>query len=93
MSVKGFCDDPLVVWDLPNYHNLMGSKTIDYAGEEVSHSLPLPLEELLLDYLSNPWEAASTPWKWQTRRSSVVAGGSSKNLEAERLVAASCSYS
>ena len=37
----------MIVWELPNYSNLMSSKTIDYAGEEVSHASPLRLEELL----------------------------------------------
>lgn len=46
-SVKFFCENPLVDWELPNFGELLKSKTIDYAGEEVSHALPLRLEELL----------------------------------------------
>eukprot|EP00435_Cladocopium_sp_Y103_P044257 s197_g12.t1 len=45
--VRSFCGNPLQCWELPIYPELMGSKTIDYNGEEVSHALPLRLEELL----------------------------------------------
>lgn len=46
-QVKYFAGDPLFDWELPNYPDLLGTKTIDYAGDEVSHALTLRLEELL----------------------------------------------
>lgn len=42
-----FCGNPLEPWELPVYHDLVGSRTVDYGGEEVTHALPLRLEELL----------------------------------------------
>eukprot|EP00435_Cladocopium_sp_Y103_P063742 s37_g25.t1 len=45
--VTRFMGDPLKVIELPNFGDLLLSKSIDYAGEEVSHALPLCLEELM----------------------------------------------
>lgn len=46
-TVVRFMGDPLCVHQLPCYRDLLLSKSIDYAGEEISHALPLCLEELL----------------------------------------------
>ena len=45
--VGRFCADPLYVHALSNFSALVQSKSIDYSGEEVSHALPLRLDELL----------------------------------------------
>ena len=45
--IEAFCENPLSPRKLPSFSALVKSKTIDYAGEEVAHALPLRLEELL----------------------------------------------
>ena len=45
--IEAFCENPLSPHRLPDFSALVKSKTIDYAGEEVAHALPLRLEELL----------------------------------------------
>eukprot|EP00435_Cladocopium_sp_Y103_P015762 s1497_g3.t2 len=45
--VRTFCGDPLENWSLPNFDQLLQTKSIDYSGDEISHALPLRLEELL----------------------------------------------
>ena len=45
--IDGFCANPMAPHKLPVFSTLVKSKTIDYAGEEVAHALPLRLEELL----------------------------------------------
>ena len=45
--IDAFCTSPLAPHKLPVFSTLVRSKTIDYAGEEVAHALPLRLEELL----------------------------------------------
>ena len=45
--IESFCENPLSLYGLPDFSTLVHSKTIDYAGEEVAHALPLRLEELL----------------------------------------------
>ncbi len=45
--IEAFCTNPLGPHKLPVFSTLVKSKTIDYAGEEVAHALPLRLEELL----------------------------------------------
>ena len=45
--VENFIGDPLAVQPMPCFKQLLLSKSIDYGGEEVSHALPLRLEELL----------------------------------------------
>ena len=44
--VRDFCGSPLESWNLPNFRQLMQSKSFDYSGDEVTHALPLRLEEL-----------------------------------------------
>ena len=44
--VKSFCGHPLELWNLPNFNELLQTKSIDYSGDEVSHALSLRLEEL-----------------------------------------------
>ena len=45
--IDAFCSNPLSSHKVPEFSKLVKSKTIDYAGEEVAHALPLRLEELL----------------------------------------------
>ena len=45
--IDAFCANPMTSHKLPEFSALVKSKTIDYAGEEVAHALPLRLEELL----------------------------------------------
>eukprot|EP00435_Cladocopium_sp_Y103_P073675 s72_g44.t1 len=45
--VNSFIGDPLLIRPMPLFQDLMLAKSIDYAGEEISHALPLRLEELL----------------------------------------------
>lgn len=45
--VAKFIGNPLEVIPMPNFCDLLHTKSIDYAGEEVSYALPLRLEELL----------------------------------------------
>lgn len=45
--VVRFCMEPLKIYPLPNFSELVKSKSIDYSGEEVAHALPLRLEELM----------------------------------------------
>ena len=45
--IRAFCDSPHTTHKLPVFSTLVKSRTIDYAGEEVAHALPLRLEELL----------------------------------------------
>ena len=44
--VRDFCGSPLESWNLPNFRQLMQSKSLDYSGDEVTHALPLRPEEL-----------------------------------------------
>lgn len=45
--VLDFCMKPTEKFVMPNFSELVKSRTVDYAGEEVCHALPLRLEELL----------------------------------------------
>ena len=45
--VERFCDNPSNSHKIPNFEELVRSKSLDYSGDEVSHALPLRLEELL----------------------------------------------
>ena len=45
--IRAFCEKPLATHKLPVFSTLVKSRTVDYAGEEVAHALPLRLEELL----------------------------------------------
>ena len=45
--IEAFCENPLSPHSLPDFSSLVKSKTLDYAGEEVAHALPLRLGELL----------------------------------------------
>ena len=45
--VVRFCMEPLKIYPLPDFSELVKSKSIDYSGEEVAHALPLRLEELM----------------------------------------------
>lgn len=44
--VNRFCTSPGSSCDMPDFHELVKSKTIDYNGEECGHALPLILGEL-----------------------------------------------
>ena len=44
--VRNFCGRPLEPWTLPNFGQLLLTKDVDYSGDEVTHALPLRLEEL-----------------------------------------------
>lgn len=44
--VATFCAAPLAQVDVGNFEQLIKQKSIDYAGEEVGHALPLKLGEL-----------------------------------------------
>ena len=44
--VNRFCTTPGSTSDIPDFHELVKSKTIDYNGEECGHALPLKLDEL-----------------------------------------------
>eukprot|EP00438_Fugacium_kawagutii_P029614 Skav202657 [mRNA] locus=scaffold1791:57070:68236:+ [translate_table: standard] len=45
--IARFCVSPIAQVKLPDFEALVKSKDIDYSGEEVTHALPLRLEELL----------------------------------------------
>ena len=45
--VETFCQEPQKHVTLPIFPDLVRARSIDYSGEEVSHALPLRLEELL----------------------------------------------
>ena len=45
--VVDFCKKPVEKYEMPVFSELVRNRSIDYEGEEVSHALPLRLEELL----------------------------------------------
>ena len=49
--VRDFCGSPLESWNLPNFRQLMQSKSFDYSGDEVTHALPLRLESCSQGFL------------------------------------------